>query len=150
MVERVVVAVQVGTPATKARTWPLVPAEVVERFPVPFPRRTEFAWKAFQPVPPTATERVEEAPIELVPVQTVGCPATPEPERSEVLQEAQETWPWEYERGAAKVVVAVHEGTPPTRAKTWPFTPAEVVAIAPEPFPRRMELAWMLFQPVPP
>src|SRR6185437_15665262 len=35
-------------------------------------------------------------------------------------------------------------------ARTCPLVPAEVVAIAPEPFPRRIVLAWRLDQPVPP
>ena len=59
--EKVVVAVQVGTPETSAKTWPLVPAEVVAIAPVPFPRRRVFAVKAVRPVPPEGTPIVVEA-----------------------------------------------------------------------------------------
>jgi hypothetical protein len=48
------------------------------------------------------------------------------------------------------VVVACHVGTPFTSASTWPFVPAEVVAIAPLPLPRRIAFAWNAFCPVPP
>ena len=37
--------------------------------------------------------------------------------------------------------VATQVGTPFTSASTWPFVPAEVVAKAPEPLPRRMLFA---------
>ena len=37
------------------------------------------------------------------------------------------------------VVVATHVGVPPERARTNPSVPAEVVAIAPVPLPRRIE-----------
>ncbi len=58
--EKVVVAVQVGTPETSARTWPLVPAEVVATAPVPFPYKSAPDWSAAQPVPPFATPSTPE------------------------------------------------------------------------------------------
>ena len=58
MVESVVVAVQVGTPERSANTWPSVPAVVVARALVPFPRRSVFAWTFPHPVPPNATLRM--------------------------------------------------------------------------------------------
>ena len=36
--------------------------------------------------------------------------------------------------------VATHVGTPETSARTWPLVPCEVVASAPEPFPKRSVL----------
>lgn len=60
------------------------------------------------------------------------------------------TLPLAYERPLEKVVVATKVGTPLTSASTWPFVPAEVVARAPDPFPRRMVFAWMFDCPVPP
>ena len=59
--ENVVVAVQVGTPFTSASVWPFVPADVVASAPVPFPRRSAFAWMFDHPVPPNAAESVEVA-----------------------------------------------------------------------------------------
>ena len=58
--------------------------------------------------------------------------------------------PPEYERPVPAVVVETQVGTPATRAKTCPLVPALVVAREPVPLPKRMELAWMLPQPVPP
>ena len=43
IVERVVVAVHVGTPETRARTCPSVPADVVDNLCEPLPRTTLFA-----------------------------------------------------------------------------------------------------------
>src|SRR3989338_8139223 len=60
------------------------------------------------------------------------------------------TAPFAYVSPPAKVVVAVHVGTPFERARTWPSVPAVVVASAPAPFPRTMLFAWMSPQPVPP
>ena len=42
IVERVVVPCQVGTPLTSARTFPSVPAEVVESWLVPLPKSKVF------------------------------------------------------------------------------------------------------------
>jgi len=48
-------------------------------------------------------------------------------------------------------VVAVHVGTPPTRARTCPFVPAVVVAILPVPLPIKTVLAVKpVAHPVPP
>ena len=63
---------------------------------------------------------------------------------------SQVTFPFEYVSPVPKVVVAVQVGTPPTRARTCPFVPADVVASCPVPLPRSMELAWILLHPVPP
>lgn len=51
---------QVGTPPTNERNCPFIPAVVVARGDVPFPRMTVFATKEQFPVPPTAT--TEHAP----------------------------------------------------------------------------------------
>jgi hypothetical protein len=51
------VATQVGMPLKSARTWPLVPGEVVEIAPEPLPKRTVFAWSDAHPVPPFAVGR---------------------------------------------------------------------------------------------
>ena len=56
--ENVVVAVHVGTPFARARTWPLVPAVVVASAPAPFPRTMLFAWMSPQPVPPFVTPSI--------------------------------------------------------------------------------------------
>ena len=40
-----------------------------------------------------------------------------------------------------RVVVACHVGTPPTKAKTKPLVPSDVVAIAPVPLPKRSVFA---------
>ena len=52
------VATQVGIPLKSARTWPLVPAEVVLIAPEPFPKSTVFAWRLAQPVPPEVVGRM--------------------------------------------------------------------------------------------
>ena len=52
------VATQVGIPLKSARTWPLVPAEVVLIAPEPFPKSTVFAWSDAQPVPPEVVGRM--------------------------------------------------------------------------------------------
>ena len=61
IVESVVVATQVGTPAMSAKTWPLVPADVVESAPEPLPKRMVLAVSVLQPVPPNEAESVEVA-----------------------------------------------------------------------------------------
>ena len=61
MFARVVVVCQVGTPLTKAKTKPFVPADVVASLSELLPRRRVFAWMFDQPVPPTLAARVEEA-----------------------------------------------------------------------------------------
>ena len=48
------------------------------------------------------------------------------------------------------VVVATHEGTPETRASTWPLLPAVVVASAPVPLPRTTAPEATFPHPVPP
>jgi hypothetical protein len=60
------------------------------------------------------------------------------------------TLPFAYVRPPENVVVAVQVGTPFTSASVWPFVPAEVVASAPVPLPRRSAFAWMFDHPVPP
>ena len=52
--------------------------------------------------------------------------------------------------GDENVVVATHVGTPPESASTWPFVPADVVAIAPVPLPRRIAFSASALCPVPP
>jgi hypothetical protein len=52
------VATQVGIPLKSARTWPFTPGEVVLSAPDPFPRRTVFAWRDAQPVPPFVAGRM--------------------------------------------------------------------------------------------
>ena len=76
MVARVVVACQVGTPLTRARTWPSVPAEVVASLWVPLPKTTALAWILPQPVPPTLTAKVEEA--DQTPERMVATPVNAE------------------------------------------------------------------------
>ena len=58
-VPAVVVATQLGSPLTRARVKPLVPADVVESCPVPLPRRMEFDCIFVQPVPPFGTVSAE-------------------------------------------------------------------------------------------
>jgi len=53
-------------------------------------------------------------------------------------------------RPVPAVVVPCQVGTPLTSARTWPFEPAEVVAIFPVPFPRRTVLETIEATPVPP
>ena len=60
------------------------------------------------------------------------------------------TLPFAYERPEEKVVVACHVGTPPTKARICPLTPADVVERALVPLPRRMEFGWIVERPVPP
>lgn len=56
--EKVVEAVQVGMPFRRARTLPAVPADVVERAPLPLPYMRDPDWMLDQPVPPLLTLRV--------------------------------------------------------------------------------------------
>ncbi len=58
ILESVLVACQLGTPLTRARTCPSVPAEVVASEPEPLPRRRVLAVMLAQPVPPLATLRM--------------------------------------------------------------------------------------------
>jgi hypothetical protein len=51
------------------------------------------------------------------------------------------TLPFAYVRPPENVVVAVQVGTPFTSASVCPFVPADVVASAPVPFPRRIAFA---------
>ena len=59
IVDSVVVALQVGTPLTRARTNPSVPWVVVANAPAPLPSRSVFAVKEVCPVPPYGTPIVE-------------------------------------------------------------------------------------------
>ena len=63
--EKVVVATHEGTPETSERICPFVPCVVVETAPVPLPRRSVFAWRFPQPVPPRTTPNVPEVRIEV-------------------------------------------------------------------------------------
>ena len=63
----VVVATQVGTPATNARTCPLAPAEVVAIGFVPLPSKTVLATKFTCPVPPLGTVFVKDEPPRQIP-----------------------------------------------------------------------------------
>src|SRR5665213_1733884 len=85
-------------------------------------------------------------------VAKVMAPVCAEPpplcvsERSPVLV----TLPFAYARPEEKVVEAVQVGMPLRSASTWPAVPADVVASADEPLPKRSEPAAILLQPVPP
>jgi hypothetical protein len=57
-VPAVVVATHVGTPETSASVCPFVPADVVARRVVPFPKSTVLAWRLAHPVPPLAMARI--------------------------------------------------------------------------------------------
>jgi hypothetical protein len=80
---KVVVAVHVGTPFRRARTWPAVPADVVARAFVPLPYMRAPAWMLDHPVPPFATVRsfvrLRVSAVRMVPLnvrfaESVNCP----------------------------------------------------------------------------
>jgi len=75
--EKVVVDVHVGTPFRRARMFPAVPAEVVERADEPLPYGMAPDWIADQPVPPFATFRVP--PSVRVPAEVTGPPLNESP-----------------------------------------------------------------------
>jgi len=88
IVASVVVACQVGTPFTKARTWPLVPWVVVARRLVPLPKRRVFAWMFAHPVPPLMMPRIPETsearlmrPVEMAPAVALRTPVKEPTER---------------------------------------------------------------------
>ena len=74
-----VVATHVGVVPLSARTYPAVPAVVVESAPVPLPYVMAPLWMLDQPVPPMFTPRVveaETAPLEFVTRTPEGEPET--------------------------------------------------------------------------
>ena len=77
MFASVVVATQVGTPFTRARWNPLVPADVVEIAPEPLPRMMELAWMLVQPVPPCDTPSVPPMPEKARPREVVPVSVYP-------------------------------------------------------------------------
>jgi hypothetical protein len=125
---------------------PVEDASAVSDVPDGDPMRSEPSLTAERPVPPLVVARVPvqvgarvNVPPEFVmfkrrlvsdDVASVSAPVCADPNDC-----------WSDATPLLIDEVATHVGTPETSARTWPFVPCDVVASAPEPFPKRREFA---------
>jgi hypothetical protein len=129
--EKVVVEVHVGTPPTRASTCPFVPALVVAILEVPLPKRTVFACRFAQPVPPFATASMEEPTSftkSIVAVVTAPAVALRKPDKEPIERPSDAIWT------PAKVEVADvfmrAVSTPPTKVDVAEVVPVKEPASA--------------------
>jgi hypothetical protein len=134
---------------------PVDEASAVSDVPVGDPMRSEPSATAERPVPPRVLARVPvqvgarvKVPPELVMFKSMLVSEEVASVSAPVCADPNECW----SEATPLLIedVATQVGTPETSARTWPFVPCEVVATAPEPFPKRSVFAWSDAQPVPP